>query len=216
MMESTPMKSDVTETGDNAEDTVNVLMAGVGGQGIITASAVLAQAALEAGYDVKKSEIHGMSQRGGSVESHVRLRRGRVHSPIIPWGRADLTVGLEMLEALRSAHWVRPGGTMLVDDRKIHPSTIASGAFEYPQDCLERLAKHDFELIVVNAFTIAVELGEYRAANTVMLGAMSQLLPIPAEAWQSAMWRIIKPRGLQVNLEAFAAGQGQVYSCQNH
>lgn len=203
------MNTDV-RAAESADEAVNVLMAGVGGQGIITASAVLAQAALEAGHDVKKSEVHGMSQRGGSVESHIRFRRGTVHSPLIAWGGADLVVGLELLEALRSAHWARPGGQMLVDDRKIYPATVASGAFEYPQDCLERLANYDLDVIVVNAFSVAVKLGEYRAANTVMLGAMSEMLPISAKAWQSAMEQIIKPRALEVNFKAFSAGQEQV------
>jgi len=193
-----------------AAEVVNVLMAGVGGQGIITASAVLAEAALAAGYDVKKSEVHGMSQRGGSVESHVRFSTGPVRSPLIPWGGADVVIGLELLEALRSAHWCRPGGKILVDDRRIYPATVAAGALEYPQDCLQRLQKHDADTILVAAFAIAEELGEPRAANTVMLGAVSQLLPIPLQAYRQAMEKSIKAKALEINLKAFERGREQV------
>ena len=190
--------------------TTNVLMAGVGGQGILTVSAVLSEAALLAGYDVKKSEVHGMSQRGGSVESHVRFSTRQVHSPLIAWGGADVVMALEMLEGLRSAHWCRPGGVIIADERKILPATVAHGALEYPDDCLHRLQRHEGGSGVVGqAFAIARELGEPRAANVVMLGALSGFLPIAEEAYREALGNTIKPKVLDTNLRAFDLGRAQ-------
>lgn len=190
--------------------TTNVLMAGVGGQGVLTASAVLSEAALLAGYDVKKSEVHGMSQRGGSVESHVRFSNKQVYSPLIPWHGADVVMALEMLEGLRSAHWCRPGGVILADERQILPATVAHGALQYPHDCLQRLEEHDGATVVVRALATAQELGERRAANVVMLGALSGFLPIAEEAFREALANIIKPKALDTNLRAFELGRAQL------
>jgi indolepyruvate ferredoxin oxidoreductase, beta subunit len=191
------------------EMTTNVLMTGVGGQGILTASAVLSDAALLAGYDVKKSEVHGMSQRGGSVESHVRFSAEQVHSPLIAWGGADVVMALELLEGLRSAYWCRPGGVILVDERRILPSTVVAGGLQYPADCLERLARHAGTTVVVKAFTIARELGEPRAANVVMLGALSEFLPVAEEAYREALGNSIKSKALDINLRAFDLGRAE-------
>ena len=189
--------------------TTNVLMAGVGGQGVLTASAVLAEAALLAGYDVKKSEVHGMSQRGGSVESHVRFSTRQVYSPLIPWHGADIVMVLEMLEGLRSAHWCRPGGVILADERQILPATVAGGALQYPNDCLPRLERHDGATLVVPAFAIAQQLGEPRAANVVMLGALSGFLPLAEQAYREALGNTIKQNALATNLTAFDLGRAQ-------
>ncbi len=188
-------------------DTKNVLLVGVGGQGIITASTVLAQAALMAGYDVKKSEVHGMSQRGGSVESHVRISPTKVSSPLIEWGKADVVLALEVLEALRNSHWVRPGGVIITDERQISPTTVARGGYTYPEDALARLQSLDARVIVVPSFAIAEELGEIRAANIVMLGALCEMLPLGVDVFQAAMKTIIKPKALAINIEAFKRGQ---------
>lgn len=195
--------------GENGRVT-NVLMAGVGGQGIITASAVLAEAALIAGLDVKKSEVHGMSQRGGSVESHVRFSEHQVYSPLIPWNGADVVLGLELLETVRNAHWCRQSGAILVDERRVYPSSIATSGVEYPADCLERLRSRVSRIIEVPAFRLASELGEPRAANMVMLGALAEMIDIAAEAYDEAMAKAIKPKALGINREAFTLGRQQV------
>lgn len=191
----------------SATDTTNVMLTGVGGQGIITLSAVFADACLTAGLDVKKSEVHGMSQRGGSVESHVRFAPESVFSPLIPSGEADIVVALERLEALRASDWCRPGGRLLMDDRKIVPVTVTSGPAEYPQDCIEQVRDHDAEVNVISAFSIAEELGESRAANMVMLGAVSEILELPEEAYTQAMSKKLKSTALPVNKEAFGQGR---------
>ncbi len=194
--------------GENGRVT-NVLMAGVGGQGIITASAVLAEAALLAGLDVKKSEVHGMSQRGGSVESHVRFSEEQVYSPLIPWNGADVVLGLELLEAVRNAHWCRQSGAILVDERRVYPSSIATSGVQYPADCLERLRSRVSRIIEVPAFRLASELGEPRAANMVMLGALAEMIDIAVEAYDEAMAKTIKPKALGINREAFTLGRQQ-------
>lgn len=194
----------------SATDTTNVMLAGVGGQGIITLSAVFSDACLMAGLDVKKSEVHGMSQRGGSVESHVRFSSDTVFSPLIPAGEADIVVALEQVEALRASGWCKPGGTILIDDRKIIPVTVTSGPAEYPQECVEQIRSGDAEVVVIAAFSIAEELGEPRAANMVMLGALSELLELPEEAYTEAMEKRLKSKALPVNTEAFGRGRAMM------
>ncbi|MGE5531702.1 MAG: indolepyruvate oxidoreductase subunit beta, partial [Bacteroidota bacterium] len=150
----------------------NVLLTGVGGQGTITASQVLAEACLLQGWQIKKSEIHGMSQRGGSVESHVRFSPdSTVYSPTIPDGEVDVLLGFELLEALRGLPQVKPEGTIIVDPRRIVPITVALGGPAYPEDALDRMQQSGRRVIVVPAFEEAEKLGEVRAANIVLLGA---------------------------------------------
>ncbi len=197
----------MTETETVSATTTNIMLSGVGGQGIITLSAILSRACLLAGLNVKKSEVHGMSQRGGSVESHVRFSPDEVFSPLIPWGGADIVVALERVEAVRSADWCRPGGVIITDERKICPTTVSSGPFEYPEDCREQLDDIEADVVLINAFDIASELGEPRAANMVMLGAMSGLLEIPEKAYTEAMEKIIKKNAVPINIEAFGRGR---------
>lgn len=186
----------------------NVLLTGVGGQGIITASSVLAEACRRAGWQLKKSEVHGMSQRGGSVISYVRFSPDEpVHSPLIPEGAADLMLAFEPLEALRQISQTRKGAKVLVEERRIPPMTVSTGACVYPEDCLERLLASGREVRVIPALERALELGEPRAANTVMLGALAALLDLPAEAWEAALRAGLKPKALDVNLKAFADGR---------
>ncbi len=187
--------------------STNVLLCGVGGQGIITASAVLAEAALVSGCDVKKSEVHGMSQRGGSVESHVRFsHNGKVHSPLIPAGGADLLLAFEMLEALRKLAMAGPEAVVLTDEREIVPMSVTSGPFEYPTGALDQLCASGRAVHVVRALELASELGEPRAANTIMLGAASRFLEIERDAWEAAIKACVRPRVVDINLRAFDAG----------
>jgi len=185
----------------------NILLSGVGGQGIITASKVLAEAALISGFHVKKSEVHGMSQRGGSVESHVRFSAdGRVHSPLIPVGQTDILLAFELLEALRSIPTTAPEALVLVDDRRIVPMSVTSGPFEYPAAPLDQLAASGRRVHVVSSLTVANDLGEPRAANIVMLGAASRFLPIEPQAWTEAIRRAVRPKAVELNLRAFQEG----------
>lgn len=187
--------------------TTNILITGVGGQGIITASEVLAEVALLAGWQVKKSEVHGMSQRGGNVESHVRISaEGPVYSPLIPAGQADLLVAFEALEALRGVAMTRPDGLLLVDDREIPPMSVTAGPYAYPENPIEVLRGTGRRVVVVPSFKLARSLGEQRAANMVMLGAASRLLPFASETWCEAIARVVKPKALEINRKAFDRG----------
>ncbi|MEA2063766.1 MAG: indolepyruvate oxidoreductase subunit beta, partial [Gemmatimonadota bacterium] len=166
----------------------NVLLAGVGGQGIILASEVLCQAALIEGLDVKKSEVHGMSQRGGAVNSHVRFSQGKVFSPLIPAGQARFLVAMEKLEALRWEHFLAPGGTILVNDFRLDPASVACGKVSYTDDAIGRLrAKHADRVIVADGPALALEAGNPRVMNTVILGLLSNYLPFSLEHWQEAL-----------------------------
>lgn len=186
----------------------NVLFTGVGGQGIITASAILSQTCRLAGWSVKKSEVHGMSQRGGSVDSHVRFSPDEeIASPLIPEGSADVMLAFEPLEGLRQIAQTLPDATVLVETRRIVPVTVNLRGFSYPEDVLDRLLASGRKVTLLAAAERAVELGEVRAANTVLLGALSTQLELPEQAWQDALELVLKPNTLPINVEAFEAGR---------
>ena len=185
----------------------SVLLTGVGGQGTITASHALAQACLLQDWNIKKSEIHGMSQRGGSVESHLRFSADEpIFSPTIPDGEVDVLLGFELLEALRGLPQVRPEGTVIVDPRRIVPLTVTMGAGVYPEDGLERLERSGRRIIVVPAFDEACALGEPRAANIIAVGAACLALGIDVEVMKEAVRLTVKPKALEVNLQALQRG----------
>jgi len=185
----------------------NVLLTGVGGQGIITASTVLSQACRIAGWEVKKSEVHGMSQRGGSVNSYVRFSAdGPVASPLIPEGAADIMLAFEPLEGLRQIGECTPDARVLVEERRIVPVTVNLPEFSYPDNVLERLQASGRRVTVIPAMATAVDLGESRAANTVMLGALATLLELPESAWDEALRAVLRPKAVEVNLQAFERG----------
>ncbi len=186
----------------------SVLLTGVGGQGIITAGQVLAGAALAAGHDVKKSEVHGMSQRGGSVESHVRWSAdGAVSSPLIPAGQADFLVALELLEGLRVVHQVSTCGAVIASRRMIPPLAVQAGEQRYPEDPLGLLREHGAEVIAIEADAIAADVGNPRAANLVLLGALAARVDLPEQAWQDAIEDAVPVRGLASSREAFRRGR---------
>ena len=184
----------------------NIAIVGVGGQGIILASDIVAQAALCAGHDVKKNEVHGMAQRGGSVASEIRFG-DRVYSPIIPDGEVDALVSLELLEGLRHVPRLRPEGLVIADELRVRPSVRPPGAPEYPADVEARLRRSIKRLNLIPAAELAERAGNARAANTVLLGALSRHLDLPAEAWQSALESCLRPRLLEVNRRAFELGR---------
>lgn len=186
----------------------NVTLVGVGGQGILLTSDILALAAMNAGLDVKKSEIHGMSQRGGSVISQVRFGT-HVHSPIIPEGESDILVSFERIEALRWAHLARPNAKILVNNMDRIPITVSSGLQPPAKNMDQRLAAYP-GLILLDANPLAVQAGNLRTANVVVMGALSKLVPFDEHHWQAAMRERIPAKLLEVNLRAFALGRDAI------
>ncbi len=184
---------------------VDVLIVGVGGQGAILASRVLARAALKSGYDIKVSEIHGMAQRGGSVVTQVRLGE-KVYSPLVAEGGADMIVAFEKLEALRLLPYLKTGGTMIVNDQEIYPVPVLVGAAEYPTDIFGRIRSIAPDTVVVDAVNIAKGCGNPRAVNVVLLGVMARVLPIKKEVWEEALAELSPAKFLESNKTAFGAG----------
>ena len=183
----------------------NVLVAGVGGQGVVLASELLALAAMAADHDVKQGEFHGVAQRGGAVFSHVRFG-DRVYSPMAPRGQVEFLLAMEKLEALRYAHFVKPGGTVLVNDHEVEPIRTADDR-PYPKDAVAFLEEKGFAVEAIRATEIAVGLGNHRAANTVLLGALSQRLQIPQATWGKTLEDRIPARLLELNKRAFEEGR---------
>ena len=186
------------------EQTFNVIICGTGGQGILLASEVLCSAAMFQGYDVKKSEVHGMAQRGGSVSSHVRFGK-KVHSPLVEKGAADMILAMEKMEGLRWAPYLAPKGRMVACDLKINPMTVQTGNAEYPD--VEALIKEQgIPCRTIPALEAAEELGNLKVVNIVLLGAIAPHLPIDPENWTKAIEERVPPKALEVNLKAFARG----------
>lgn len=187
------------------DKATNIIITGVGGQGVLLASEIISEAAARAGYDVKKSEIHGMSQRGGSVESHVRFG-DKIYSPLVMKGDCHLLLAFEKLEALRMADFVREEGNIIVNDQRINPSTVLSGAAKYPEN-IEEILKGRFKSVVfLDALKVAGEAGNIRTVNTVLLGAASKVLDIPADIWKDVITRSVPGYAIEVNLKAFNMG----------
>lgn len=187
--------------------TYSILFAGVGGQGVLLAAEITAMTAVRSGFEVKQTEVHGVSQRGGSVETHVRFGK-KVWSPVVTPGKADVVVALEKLEALRFGHFTHPeDGLILANDFEIVPGSIKDAAQSYPYDALEILKKKQFRLFPLPASQIARDLGDARMANVVMLGAMSNWLPLQAAHWDETLRQRIPDRFREANLKAFTAGK---------
>jgi len=184
----------------------NVFLAGVGGQGTLLASEVLGEAFLVGGYDVKKSEVHGMAQRGGAVTTHLRYGP-KVFSPLIEAGSADLLVAFEKMEALRFAHFLKPAGAAVVNAQEIMPPSVANGRERYPENVAERLAGAIPNLYLIDALAAALSLHEVRAVNMVMVGAASRLLPLPEDCYVEALRARLPERIVEVNAKAFQAGR---------
>jgi indolepyruvate ferredoxin oxidoreductase beta subunit len=187
----------------------SVLLAGVGGQGVLLASEVLAEVAALSGNDVKKSEVHGMAQRGGSVVSHLRYGP-QVHSPLIPRGGADFLVSFERLETLRYLEFLHRGSVVLVNTQEILPLPVSVGRVRYPADIDERLEATGVRSISVDGHGLALAAGNAKAVNAVIMGALSSLLRFPPGVWEEALRRQIPARLVEVNLKAFALGAAAV------
>ncbi len=187
----------------------NVIFAGVGGQGVILASKILMEAAMAAGYDVKESEVHGMAQRGGSVDCHVRYGK-KVYSPLIEKGTADFVVCLELLETMRKLEYLKSDGMIIVNREKIDPAPVAAGLEKYPSDIEDWLKANVKKHLVLDTKAALKEAGSSRALNIVMLGALSNYLEFTEEQWAAAIRTLVKEKFVEMNLKAFALGKGLV------
>ena len=188
---------------------INFLFVGVGGQGILTASDIAAEVGLEAGFDAKKSEVHGFSQRGGVVESHVRWGQ-RVAAPLAEKGTVDYLVATELLEAARWIDWLRPGGAVLINNQHISPMSVTVGDAVYPsdEDILAAVHARTDDVTIAEGLATAERLGNPRLANTVLLGALSTRLDVPPETWLAVVERRVPPRYVELNRKAFWEGRG--------
>lgn len=188
---------------------INILIAGVGGQGTLLASRVLGKYALLSNMDCKLSEIHGMSQRGGSVVTHVRIGE-KIHSPVIWEGGADMIIAFETLEAMRVQHYLKPNGILLVNDEEILPMPCITGAATYPDGIKETLMKKIKRTHFVNALDTAIEAGSAKAANIVMLGALCKLYAFDKAIMQAAVAACVPAKFVDLNLRAFELGYERV------
>jgi indolepyruvate ferredoxin oxidoreductase beta subunit len=187
---------------------INFLFVGVGGQGILTASDIAAEVGLRAGYDAKKSEVHGFSQRGGVVESHVRWGDD-VAAPLAEKGTVDYLVATEMLEAARWIDWLRPGGGVLINRQRISPMSVTVGSAVYPadEDILTAVRARTGDVTMVEGLVTAERLGNARLANTVLLGALSTRLDVPPATWLEVIEQRVPPKYVELNREAFGEGR---------
>lgn len=186
--------------------TKNIMIVGVGGQGSLLASKLLGTLLLDQGYDVKVSEVHGMSQRGGSVVTYVRYGE-KVYSPLIDRGEADLILSFELLEAARWLPFLRKGGKIVTSTQQIDPMPVVTGAAEYPENLLEKMRAAGAEVDAIDCLALAKQAGSSKAVNIVLMGRLSRSFDFPEEAWQKALSAVVPPKFLELNRKAFALGQ---------
>ncbi len=186
--------------------TKNIMIVGVGGQGSLLASKLLGKLLVNEGYDVKVSEVHGMSQRGGSVVTYVRYG-DKVYSPIVDKGEADFIVSFEKLEAARYAGYLRDGGKIIVNSQEIDPMPVITGAMEYPHEALTHLSARGVDIDSIDALTPATKAGSSKATNIVLMGRLSKYMDIPVEKWEEAIKQSVKEKFVEMNLKAFELGR---------
>ena len=185
---------------------ISILMAGVGGQGVLLASEILSDVMMNAGYDVKKSEVHGMAQRGGSVTSHVIVGE-KVFSPLIRKGEADILFSFEILETMRYLDYLKKECVILVNNQKILPPSVSMGKENYPDQSLSLLKNHFSQVSVVDALAIAEKSGNPKAVNVAFTGALSRYFEAPVELWRQAIRKMLPEKLVSVNIDAFDAGR---------
>lgn len=185
-------------------NTKNIMIVGVGGQGTLLTSRILGGITLEAGYDVKLSEVHGMAQRGGSVVTFVRYGE-KVAEPIVEEGQADVLIAFEMLEALRYAHFVKEDGVIVVNEQRIDPITVVTGAASYPENIIENLEK-EYKLYKVDAMAEALKLGNSRVFNLIVLGVAAKHMDFSVETWLKVIEKTVPPKTVEINKKAFLLG----------
>ena len=183
----------------------SVMIVGVGGQGTLLASRVLGSAMLSQGVDVKVSEVHGMSQRGGSVVTYVRYG-DKVYSPIIAQGEADVLLAFEALEAARYLPWLKPEGTVVVNTQQMDPMPVVTGVAEYPKDILGKVREQGVKVVALDALGMAEEAGSSKAVNVVLIGAMAKKLDLPKEVWIDIIKETVPSKFIDMNLKAFELG----------
>jgi indolepyruvate ferredoxin oxidoreductase beta subunit len=188
--------------------TKNIMIVGVGGQGSLLASKLLGQILLSQGYDVKVSEVHGMSQRGGSVVTYVRFG-DKVYSPIIDQGEADYIVSFELLEAARYIDFLKPGGHVVVNTQQIEPMPVITGAAEYPSNLIEKMQASGAIVDSMDALAIATEAGSSKAVNIALMGRLSKLFDFSEDAWMQALEACVPSKFLELNKKAFALGRAE-------
>ena len=186
--------------------TTNIMIVGVGGQGSLLASKLLGNLLSDEGYDVKVSEVHGMSQRGGSVVTYVRFG-DKVYSPIVDKGECDYIIAFEKIEAARYASYLKPDGKIIVNTQEIEPMPVITGACEYPTDALEKLSSFGLSVDALDALTPATEAGSAKAVNIVLMGRLSKYMDIPAPKWIEAIKKSVAPKFVELNLKAFELGR---------
>jgi len=186
-------------------ETKNVMIVGVGGQGSLLASKLLGRLLLSRGYDIKVSEVHGMSQRGGSVVTYVRFG-DKVYSPVIDKGEADYIVSFELLEAARWTEYLKPGGTIITNTQQINPMPVIIGAAQYPENLLDKMRSAGLNVDALDALTLAEEAGSSKAVNLVLMGRLSKYFDISAEEWLTAIEASVPAKFLEMNKKAFNLG----------
>jgi indolepyruvate ferredoxin oxidoreductase beta subunit len=187
------------------DKVTNILIVGVGGQGTLLASKVIGRWAMNAGYDVKVSEVHGMSQRGGSVVTYVRFGP-KVFSPLIEKGQADMVLAFEKLEALRWAPYLNEDGIVIANTQEIMPMPVIIGADEYPPDIMERLNTMCKRVLAIDALDMAMQAGNSKAANIVLIGAMAKMMDGDKQSWLDVITQVVPPRTVEINQKAFLKG----------
>lgn len=188
--------------------TKNIMIVGVGGQGSLLASKLLGHLLLTEGYDVKVSEVHGMSQRGGSVVTYVRFG-DKVYSPIIDKGEADFIVSFEKLEAARYVEYLKPDGRIVTNTQEVDPMPVITGAMEYPADLVEKMEALGIAVDAMDCLSLADQAGSSKAVNIVLMGRLSRYFDIPEEKWQQAITECVPEKFVDVNRKAFALGRGE-------
>lgn len=186
--------------------TKNIMIVGVGGQGSLLASKLLGRLLLTKGYDIKVSEVHGMSQRGGSVVTYVRFG-DKVYSPIIDKGEADFIVSFELLEAARWTQFLKPGGKLITNTQQINPMPVVTGAAQYPENLVEKMRAAGVDVDAIDALSLAEEAGSSKAVNLVLMGRLSKYFDIPEDEWMAAIEASVPPKFLEMNQKAFALGE---------
>lgn len=186
--------------------TKNIMIVGVGGQGSLLASKMLGRLLLSQGYDVKVSEVHGMSQRGGSVVTYVRYG-DKVYSPVIDKGEADFIISFEKLEAARWLSYLKKGGKIILSTQEIDPMPVIIGAAQYPEKLVEKMQEAGADVDAIDALSLAMEAGSPKAVNLVLMGRLSKYFDAPVEAWMKALEECVPPKFLEMNKKAFALGR---------
>ena len=186
---------------------LNILIVGVGGQGTLLASVLLGNLAMEAGYDVKLAEVHGMAQRGGSVVTHVRISENPVLSPLVEEGGADVLIAFELLEGFRWLPYLKKAGELFINNRKINPMPVIIGAAEYPEDIPGYLKQNIKNLHILDGDALALKAGNIKAVNTVLMGALSTALPFTEAQWLAQIEKNVKQKFVELNKKAFLLGR---------